>query len=104
MRDPSGQLTVLYYDEKNLLFALEREGSRFYVATDQVGTPRVASDAAGQPVKVLEYDGFGNLISDSDPTFDVPHWLWRRAGRRGHGVGALLAPRLRPGGGAVDGP
>ncbi|MEX0711895.1 MAG: RHS repeat-associated core domain-containing protein, partial [Pirellulales bacterium] len=71
-RAPSGQLTTLFYDEAGLLFALERGGVRFYVAADQVGTPRVVSDAAGQAVKVLEYDSFGSLMADSNPGFDLP--------------------------------
>ena len=41
-------------------------------ATDQVGTPRVVTDAAGAVVKTLEYDAFGNRVADSDPAFDLP--------------------------------
>ena len=48
MRAPSGELTTYHYDEDGLLFALERGGARYYVATDQVGTPRVVTDAAGR--------------------------------------------------------
>jgi RHS repeat-associated protein len=72
VRAPSGQLTTLYYDEAGILFALERGGARYYVAADQVGTPRVVSDATGQVVKVLDYDSFGDLRSDSNPGFDLP--------------------------------
>jgi RHS repeat-associated protein len=71
-RGPSGPLTVFYYDEAGVLFALERGGARYYVGADQVGTPRVVSDAAGNAVKVLEYDSFGNLQSDSNPGFELP--------------------------------
>lgn len=44
----------------------------FYVAADQVGTPRVVSDATGQAVKITEFDSFGNLTSDSNPEFELP--------------------------------
>jgi RHS repeat-associated protein len=72
VRDGAGVLTTLYYDDAGLLVALERGGSRFYVATDQVGTPRRVTDATGQALKVLEYDAFGNLVADSAPAFDLP--------------------------------
>jgi RHS repeat-associated protein len=68
-REPSGALTVYYYGAANQLFALERSGSRYYVATDQVGSPRVVSDATGAVVKALRYDSFGKVLSDSDPSF-----------------------------------
>jgi RHS repeat-associated protein len=72
MRSPTGTFTFFYYDERGFLIGLERGGSRYYVATDQVGTPRVVSNAAGQAVKVLEYDTFGALVSDSNPAFELP--------------------------------
>ena len=72
MRDPAGVLTVLYHDAEGLLFAMERGGSTYYVATDQVGTPQVVADAAGAVLKVLDYDSFGVLITDSNPGFDLP--------------------------------
>jgi len=72
MRSPTGTFTYCYYDERGFLIGLDRGGSRYYVATDQVGTPRVVSNSAGQAVKVLEYDTFGTLLSDSNPTFELP--------------------------------
>jgi RHS repeat-associated protein len=72
VRDEAGVLTTLYYDEAGLLFALQRSGSWYYVATDAVGTPRVISDASGQVVKVLDFDSFGNPTADSNPTFVLP--------------------------------
>jgi RHS repeat-associated protein len=72
IRGPDGLLSTMFYDRSGLLIALERAGARYYVATDQVGNPRVVSDAAGQVVKALEYDSFGNLMLDSNPGFDLP--------------------------------
>lgn len=71
-RSPAGALTVYYYDDYGRLFALRRGGAWHYVATDQVGTPKVVADAQGQVVKRLEYDSFGRLLSDSNPGFDLP--------------------------------
>ncbi len=43
----------------------------YYVASDQVGTPRAVTDATGTVVKVLEYDSFGVKAADSNPAFDL---------------------------------
>jgi len=72
VRSATGEFTILYYDTAGLLIALERGGARYYVATDQVGTPRVVSSGNGTIVKVLEYDSLGNLLADSNPAFDLP--------------------------------
>jgi RHS repeat-associated protein len=71
-RSPAGVLTTYRYDDDGLLYAFERSGAKFFVATDQVGTPRVVTNAAGAVVDKREYDTFGNLISDSAPSFDLP--------------------------------
>ena len=72
VRSFNGQLSVFYYDDNGLIFAMERNGTRYTIATDQTGSPRVVADAAGQVVKTLEYDSFGGILSDSAPGFDLP--------------------------------
>jgi len=71
-RDSAGVLSEYFYDDAGMLYAFERGGSRFYVVSDPVGTPRVVCDAAGSVVKMREYDSFGVLLSDSDPSFYLP--------------------------------
>lgn len=71
-RDPSGVLIAFHYDPEGNLFALDKGGVRYYVATDHAGTPRVVADAAGQVVKAIDHDSFGVVISDSNPAFDLP--------------------------------
>jgi RHS repeat-associated protein len=71
-RSPAGVLTTYYYDDLGHLVALERAGQRYYVASDQVGSPRVVTDAAGAAVKVVDYDAFGRIRSDSAPGFPLP--------------------------------
>lgn len=66
------ELTVLFYDEPGSLYAFERAGSRYYVASDLVGSPRLVTTAAGEVVKAIEYDAFGAVLSDSDPGFFLP--------------------------------
>jgi RHS repeat-associated protein len=72
VRSPAGIFTALYYDTAGLLFNLERAGVRYFVATDQAGTPRMVSTSTGTIVKVVEYNSFGRLVNDSNPTFDLP--------------------------------
>jgi RHS repeat-associated protein len=72
IRDSMGVLTTLYHDEDGLLFAMDRGASRYYIGTDQVGTPHVVADVLGATVETLDYDSFGVLYADSDPTFHLP--------------------------------
>lgn len=72
VRDPAGALTVLYYDAAGALTAFDSGGSRYYVATDAVGTPRVVTDATGTVVKALTYSSYGEVLSDSAPSFALP--------------------------------
>jgi len=71
-RDLGGVLTTYYYDDGSRLFALQRGSARYYVATDQLGTPRVITDSAGALMKVVEYDSFGTMTLDSNPSFAMP--------------------------------
>ena len=52
--------------------SMTRDGARYYLIHDQVGTLRAVMDQGGSPVKLLEYDSFGNVVSDSAPEFAVP--------------------------------
>jgi RHS repeat-associated protein len=71
-RAPSGELTNYFYDEDGLLYAFQRGGNEFAVATDPVGSPLLVLDSSGAAVDQRVYDGFGNLVSESDPTFELP--------------------------------
>lgn len=44
----------------------------YRVSTDQLGTPRVIVDAAGTIFEATDYDEFGIMLSDTNPTFDFP--------------------------------
>jgi len=43
-----------------------------FLLTDQVGTLRAVADTTGAIVKRIDYDSFGNIIADSNPSFTVP--------------------------------
>lgn len=68
--DPAGSRSRYRYAADNLV-AVDRNGQRFYVACDLVGTPKVVSNATGQVVKTIERGSFGDLVSDSDPSWVV---------------------------------
>ncbi len=70
-RDAAGILTTYFYDVGGNLSAFERGGSWYYVATDQLGTPKAVTDAAGAVVKAVDYDAWGAKLSDTNPTFDL---------------------------------
>jgi RHS repeat-associated protein len=72
VRDPGGTLTAYYYDQDGSVFAMRRDGTRYYIATDQLGTPRVVINTDGDIVKSMSYDTYGNELSVSDPQFDLP--------------------------------
>ncbi len=72
IKDDAGTLSEYYYDQFNCLVAIKKGGTIYYVATDQQGTPKVVSDVAGNIIKTMEYDGYGRIIDDSNPGFNLP--------------------------------
>ena len=72
IRHASGQLDTLFYDEAGMLYAFQRGSTRYYVGTDQAGTPLVVADASGTVVKRLRYDAYGRRIEDTAPGFRLP--------------------------------
>jgi len=47
-------------------------GTKYYLHYDQVGSLRAVSNANGDIIKEVVYDSFGNVLSDSNPSFKVP--------------------------------
>ena len=68
-RDAGGQLTQYFYDPYGRLVSFERGGARFYVFTDPNGSPRLITDSAGTAQKRITYDAYGDILSDSNPSF-----------------------------------
>ena len=60
------------YADGRMPVAMTKDGSIYYLTYDPVGSLRVVADAAGNVVKRIDYDSFGNIISDTDPAFEVP--------------------------------
>jgi len=53
-------------------FAMTMGGATYYLAYDQVGSLRLVVDSGGSIVKRIEYDSFGNILSDSNAGFSIP--------------------------------
>jgi RHS repeat-associated protein len=60
------------YADGRMPVAMTKGGTNYYLAYDPVGSLRVVSDAAGNIVKRVDYDSFGNILADSNPSFTVP--------------------------------
>jgi len=66
------------YAGGRLPVSMTRTGSTYYLFYDQVGTLRAVTDgSAGSIIKQIDYDSFGNIISDTNPLFAVALWLCR---------------------------
>ncbi|MFH1808641.1 MAG: RHS repeat-associated core domain-containing protein [Pseudomonadota bacterium] len=68
-RGPDGLLAFYYHDERGALLAFDRDGSRIYVATDHLGSPRLLVAADGAVVREIDYDAFGRrtVLTDTRP-------------------------------------
>lgn len=60
------------YADARMPVAMTIGGLTYYLAYDQIGSPKIIADAAGNVVKQIDYDSFGNIIDDSNPAFDIP--------------------------------
>jgi RHS repeat-associated protein len=60
------------YADDRMPVAVTTEGVTYYLAYDQVGSLRIVADSAGDVVKRIDYDSFGNIIEDTAPAFKIP--------------------------------
>ena len=71
--DSSDNLLMRFeYADGRMPVAMTKGGSTYYLTYDQVGSLRVVADASGNVVKRIDYDSFGNIINDNNPSFEVP--------------------------------
>jgi RHS repeat-associated protein len=71
--DGSDNLVMRFlYGDSRMPVAMEKGVAVYYLAYDQVGSLRAVADGSGNVVKRIEYDSFGNILSDTNPTFEVP--------------------------------
>jgi len=60
------------YDLGQIPISFTLSGNKFYISSDQIGTPRIITDEIGTVVKAIDYDAFGNIINDNDAGFVIP--------------------------------
>ncbi len=71
--DGNGNLTARFiYADGRMPVSMTSGGQTYYLAYDQVGSLRTVTDSISNVVKQLDYDSFGNILSDTNPTFSVP--------------------------------
>ncbi len=77
------KLLAIYDDSDNLVqrfeyadgrmpVAMTQAGITYYLAYDPVGTIKVVTDASGNTVKRVDYDAFGNIITDTHSALTIP--------------------------------
>jgi len=71
--DGSDNLLMRFeYADGRMPVAMTQGGATYYLTYNQVGSLRVVADASGSVVKRVEYDSFGNIITDTNPSFTIP--------------------------------
>ena len=71
--DGSNNLIMRFeYADGRMPVAMTSGGATYYLTYDQVGSLKAVADSAGNVVKRIDYDSFGNIIGDTDPLFDMP--------------------------------
>jgi len=60
------------YADSRMPVAMTSNGQKYYLHYDQVGSLRAITDTNHNIVKEIVYDTFGNVLSDSNPSFTVP--------------------------------
>ncbi|XP_050525472.1 teneurin-m isoform X5 [Daktulosphaira vitifoliae] len=68
----SGRTLHFLYDDHDILIAIDSPEQRYFVATDQTGSPVAIFDVSGNLVKEIQRTPFGQLRKDSHPDFYVP--------------------------------
>ncbi|HRI68462.1 MAG TPA: RHS repeat-associated core domain-containing protein [Polyangium sp.] len=71
-RSADGTLSEYFYDDAGRLYGVVRGGTRYYVATDTVGSPRLVVASNGDVVMEVEYSPFGRVVSGDPSTFELP--------------------------------
>ena len=61
--------TFVYGLQANVPEYMVKNGVTYRLVTDQVGSVRLAVDAGGHVAEPIDYDAFGNVLSDSVPGF-----------------------------------
>ena len=70
--DGSNSLLMRFeYADGRMPIAMIRGGATYFLTYDQVGSLKAVADSAGNVVKRIDYDSFGNIIDDTNVSFDM---------------------------------
>ena len=83
------------YADGRMPISMEQGGIKYYLVYDQVGSLRTVTDNLGNIVKRIDYDSFGNIISDTNPTFAIPFGFAGGLHDRDTGLVRIRITRLR---------
>ncbi len=61
-----------YADHRMPISMTTADNTKYYLHYDQVGSLRAISDTNHNVIKEVAYDTFGNVLTDTNPTFKVP--------------------------------
>ena len=61
-----------YVDDRMPVAMTDKDGNRYYLHYDQVGSLRAVSDTNHNIIKEITYDTYGNILKDTNPSFKVP--------------------------------
>ena len=71
--DGSDNLIMRFeYADGRMPVAMKKQGSTYYFTYDQIGSLRMVADVSGNVVKTIDYDSFGYIINDTNPSFGIP--------------------------------
>jgi RHS repeat-associated protein len=65
-------ITRFVYADDRMPLSMIMGRDTYYLTYDQVGSLRIVADVSGNVVKRIDYDSFGSIINDTNPSFEVP--------------------------------
>jgi RHS repeat-associated protein len=60
------------YASNRMPISMTQNGNKYYLHYDQVGTLKAVSDGSLNVIKEISYDTYGNILSETNPSFRVP--------------------------------
>jgi RHS repeat-associated protein len=60
------------YADDRMPMAMTAFGQRYFLTYDQVGSLIAVADSSGAVVESIQYDSFGNILEDTNPSFTIP--------------------------------
>jgi len=71
--DASDNLLMRFkYADGRMPVSMTYSGSTYYLTYNQIGSLKAVTDIVGNLVKKIDYDSFGSIISDTNPTMNIP--------------------------------